>query len=193
FALQHECQHQETICEMLQLIQLRGPEMEDDSSVVAWTSRSENEGFVTVSNPGRAFSDLEVQATTSFVPIPAGRFRMGSHDRHGYDNEKMAHEVQVGAFEMARTPVTAGDWLRFMRDGGYERRELWSEQGWGWRNSENATRPEYWLDERSYAGPRGPRQIDPREPVSSVSWFEADAYARWAGARLPSEIEWEYA
>ena len=114
-----------------------------------------------------------------------------------YDCERPAHRVQVHAFTIDRTPVTNGRHLAFMRDGGYERPELWTQDGWRWRTQSSVTAPEYWrheggddwttraFDER--------RAIGPDEPVCHVSWFEANAHARWAGGRLPTEAEWERA
>jgi iron(II)-dependent oxidoreductase len=172
FALQHECQHQETICEMLQLIQRElGPRE--------------------LPAPQEWRSDLP----KSMVPIPGGRFTMGSDEPFVYDNEREPHEVQVEPFKLARTPVTALEWSEFMRDNGYLTEGLWSEEGWTWRQSENATRPEYWLDpENGYFsyGPLGIRAIHPDEPVCSISHHEAEAYARWINKRLPTEQEWEY-
>ncbi|HEY3782248.1 MAG TPA: SUMF1/EgtB/PvdO family nonheme iron enzyme [Fimbriimonadaceae bacterium] len=183
FALQHECQHQETICEMLQLIQKQR----------ALT------GYLPVAT---GIGDLNgtrnwgVAQPTEFVGIPADKFNMGSCAACVYDNEKQLHEVSVEGFALGRTQVTANQWLDFMRDGGYERRDLWSSAGWAWGEAEGATAPEYWLlvdGDYFYIGAQGLRAMDPQEAVSSIGWYEAEAYLKWAGMRFPTEEEWEYA
>lgn len=172
FAAQHECQHQETIAEMLQLIQTRRPQAPVEGN--EWT-------------PG---------VRGEMVDLAGGPFTMGSDDRHGYDNEKRAHEETVAPFRLSRTPVTAYEWTEFIADGGYRRPELWTAEGWAWREREGATMPEYWMrqdDVWAVHGPWGLRALHPDEPASGLSAHEADAYARWAEKRLPSEAEWEYA
>jgi iron(II)-dependent oxidoreductase len=117
-----------------------------------------------------------------WAAIPAGAFAMGAGpDGFAYDNERPRHLREVPAFRIARRPVTCASWLTFAEGGGYERREWWSDEGWAWKE-------EYDISDAS-DGQRGA----PDAPVCHVSWFEADAFARSCGARLPTEAEWEKA
>jgi gamma-glutamyl hercynylcysteine S-oxide synthase len=128
------------------------------------------------------------------VRVEAGPFPLGAGpDGFAYDNERPQHEVELPAFEIDRAPVTAGDFLGFMADGGYARREWWCEEGWAWRKADGIQRPLYWrADGRERSFDRL-EPIDPDLPVTHVSWYEADAYARSRGKRLPTEVEWEKA
>jgi iron(II)-dependent oxidoreductase len=117
-----------------------------------------------------------------FVEIAAGAFTMGAATTgFAYDNERPAHELVVDAFRIGRTPVTNATWLTFTEGGGYVRREWWSDEGWAWKE-------EYDITHHPGCG-TGPAA----HPVQCVSWFEADAFARAHGARLPTETEWERA
>jgi iron(II)-dependent oxidoreductase len=117
-----------------------------------------------------------------WVQVPAGPFEMGApRDGFAYDNERPWHIVELPAFEIARRPVSNASWMRFSEGGGYERREWWSAEGWAWKLQEDITH-----DPRVASG-------HPAAPVCHVSWFEAEAYARASGMRLPSEAEWEKA
>ncbi len=131
------------------------------------------------------------------VLVPAGAFMMGTDDRAwAYDNERPAHLVEVPAFRMDVAAVTSGQYLRFIEDGGYRRRELWTDDGWRWCQHERAEAPRHWRREArrwSQVVFGRPMPLDPGRPVVHVSWYEADAYARWAGKRLPTESEWEKA
>ncbi|TFZ00369.1 ergothioneine biosynthesis protein EgtB [Ramlibacter humi] len=138
------------------------------------------------------------------VQLPATRWRLGS-EKGGFvfDVEQWAHEVEVPEFEIDAQPVSWSQYVEFVDDGGYDRQELWRDDGWAWL--ERLAQSE---------GRRGPRHVDqigvasgavlqdlfgrptrmaPQQPAMHVSWWEADAYARWSGRRLPTEVEWEVA
>ena len=130
---------------------------------------------------------------------PAGRASVG-HEGEGFafDNETPRHELLLAPYEIASRPVTCGEVLEFIRDGGYRRPALWLSDGWSCVQAEGWSAPAYWrLDADGRAGEQftlhGWRPIDPSEPACHLSYYEAAAYAEWAGARLPSEFEWEAA
>ncbi len=112
-----------------------------------------------------------------------------------FDNELPRHPVHLRPFALASRTVTCGEWLAFVDDGGYRRPELWLSDGWAAVQAQGWHGPLYW---REHAGNwllftlGGEREVDPEEPVCHVSYYEADAYARWADARLPTEAEWEH-
>jgi iron(II)-dependent oxidoreductase len=170
---QHEQQHLETIAATLQLM----------------TARDWRPTALARPRPGRAASHE--------VFLPGGPVRLGSDAPWAYDNERPAHTAHVADFFLDSHPVTNGDYAVFVASGGYEDARWWTPEGFAWVRREGLGHPLFWLPQ-----PRGrwrrrrfgwEEPLPPDEPVQHVSWYEADAYARWAGKRLPTEAEWERA
>ena len=132
------------------------------------------------------------------VLVAAGSFPLGaSDDPWAYDNERPAHEVGAAPFWIDTAPVTNRAYLEFVDAGGYRDQRLWAADGWAWRWKEQVEHPLFWRREGGGSWSRirfgHVEPLPPDEPVQHISWFEADAYARWVGRRLPTEEEWELA
>ena len=116
-----------------------------------------------------------------YATVPGGLAAIGDDGIAALDNERAAHSIDVAAFRLARRPATQAQFAAFMADGGYARRDVWTAAGWAWREAEGVDRPFHW------------NGAAPDHPVAGVSAHEAEAFCRWAGARLPTEFEWEHA
>lgn len=151
--------------------------------------------------PGDAASGLH-PAPACGAPLawherPGGIAQVGAAAEAGFafDNETPRHRVLLRPHRIASRPVSCGEYLDFMRDGGYRRPEFWLSDGWAAVQAQDWQAPLYWADAEGGAvfTLQGPRAIDADEPVCHLSFYEAAAYAAWAGARLPTEFEWEAA
>jgi gamma-glutamyl hercynylcysteine S-oxide synthase len=166
--IQHEHQHNET---MLQTLQLAEPGVYSPARTPA---------------PGAAARGARL--------VEGGSFELGDAGADfAYDNERPRHAVALPAFRIDRAPVTNAAYSEFVADGGYTRRELWSDEGWEQRRREGWERPLYWTADGGVRRFDRVVELEPELPVMHVSFFEAEAFARWRGARLPSEAEWERA
>ena len=170
--IQHEHQHDETILATLQLMEAPGYRPTTPVPPAGSAKRGE-------------------------VLIPGGTFVMGTDSEPwAYDNERPAHTLELPSFYIDVVPTTNGDYRAFVDSGGYEQRQWWSDDGWAWRVEAQLEHPQFWIRsgaswDRLRFGWTEPLPDD--EPVQHVCWYEADAYARWAGKRLPTEEEWERA
>ena len=188
--IQHEGQHQETMLQSLDL-QAEGGGQGNGSSGGESPSADH-------AKPVEPAERVESVDDSLRVHVPGGLFLMGTDDRTwAYDNERGRHQVSVAAFDIERYPVTNRRWARFMDDGGYERSELWSAGGNGWRIAPGCEgRPQGWAargTERTVRRFGEVHTLLPDEPVQHVCYWEAEAFARWCGGRLPTEAEWEKA
>ena len=172
--LQHEYQHNETILQTLQL----------------------KKGEPYHAPRARAFARRQ-SAPGEMVSFPGGMVTIGTEDRSAaYDNERPRHEVDLLPFLIDRHPVTNGRYLEFITDGAYQRAELWSEGGRRWLTESGANAPKYWTRDGDSWISRTmdlTRAVDPARPVCHVCYYEAEAFAKWDGKRLPTEFEWEAA
>jgi iron(II)-dependent oxidoreductase len=173
--LQHEYQHGETILQTLQL----------------------KEGAPYHPPVRRSFPAPHSSVSPGMVRFPGGFVELGTADRSAaYDNERPLHAVHLRPFWIDATPVTNGAYLEFIEAGGYRRREWWSDAGLAWLAESDVSAPKHWVRENGAWYTRTMdlvRPLDPDRPVCHVCWHEAEAFARFAGKRLPTEAEWEAA
>jgi gamma-glutamyl hercynylcysteine S-oxide synthase len=177
--LEHEQQHQETLAYLFQLL---------SPSKKTRPAESETLGKRHDAAPANA---------GEMATLAGGDFLMGASDgAFAYDNELPLHAVHVPAFKIDKLLATNEEYAHFIREGGYRRREWWSEEGWARRESENWNAPLYWTQQNGdWHAQRmfDEGLIEPHHPVTGVSWYEAEAYARFLNKRLPTEAEWEKA
>ncbi|QNP48746.1 ergothioneine biosynthesis protein EgtB [Diaphorobacter aerolatus] len=183
--LQHEQQHQELLLTDVKHLLSRNP---------LWPAYRE-------STERRANEGNHAPAHARWHAHAGGLLQIG-HEGHGFafDNERPRHSVFLQPFEIAEQLVTNAQYLEFIEDGGYRDPALWLAEGWDWRAAQALEAPLYWRRSDADASQssqwqefslEGPQALAPRQPVVHLSYFEADAFARWAGARLPTEAEWE--
>jgi ergothioneine biosynthesis protein EgtB len=189
--LNHEQQHQELLVTDIKHVFAQNP-LYPVFAVAGIGDPGRNKNGDAQDGPG---STIPATARQRFIEFDEATLLIG-HDGDGfsYDNESPRHRALVGRFALSNRLITNGEYLEFMQAGGYSRPEFWLSLGWTTVNEQRWRAPLYW-EERDGAWWNftlsGFRQVDEAEPVTHISYFEADAYANWAGARLPTEFEWE--
>ena len=174
FLVQHYSQHYETLL-----------------AILTQRALTETEDFQ-VDKPFR--ERLSEPATVSIEP---GHYRVGGTTPTAYDNELPAQQATLGPYRIACNPVTNSEYLAFMNAGGYRKKSLWSDTGWQWSQQHAINSPNHWRSDNSKnwygTGVRGVYEIDGDDVLHGISWYEATAYANWAGGNLPHEHQWEVA
>lgn len=144
--------------------------------------------------PAPAVSADPRRGEPGWLEFKAGLYPIGATgDGFSFDNENPRHSVYLEDFAIAARPVTVAEYLEFVEAGGYRDPRHWLSDGWDWLCRSGCEAPLYWRSDRRIQTLAGPRPLRPDEPVCHLSYYEADAYARWRGARLPLESEWEVA
>jgi ergothioneine biosynthesis protein EgtB len=144
-----------------------------------------------------AYGELPSPACFAIEPLTWHRGREGvveigaGDDSFAFDSERPRHNAFLAPHELASRKVSNKEWREFIADGGYETPTLWLSDGWAWIQQEGITAPLYWREDGTEFTLGGRREIDDAAPVAHISFYEADAFARWAQARLPTEAEWE--
>ncbi len=178
-AIYHEDMHTETLHHIRQTLRYPRPQLRN------------------VQPPG-----LQPAMDVSFEPhdveIPGGLYQLGATPDIPFvwDNEKWAYPIEIPPFKISATPVTVGEYVQFVEAGGYKERSIWSDEGWAWRTQGQTQQPIYWQRDTSGWTAQWFDQTLPLQmytPIMHINWYEANAYATWAGRRLPTEAEWELA
>ena len=175
FLINHHSQHLETIKSILNIIQLKKSDyLESNFKLIS-------------------------PAVFKFDPliIKEGNYKYGNQDgAFSYDNEKPINEVNINTFSIAKNLITVSQWLGFIIEEGYYRKELWDAKGWLWKNKKNVSKPLNWVflnDKLSLCTPNGYKKPKGNEPVIHISLYELEAFAKWKGLKIPHEIQWEIA
>lgn len=175
FVLQHESQHSEIITFVLELVNKESRVKSQESKVLSQESKLVNldSGLLSVDSAKRV----------EMIQIPAGEFEMGDDSVDALDNERPVQRVYLETYWIDRYPVTCQQYRAFMEAGGYQNPRWWSKAGWEWLQTQQVTQPLNWCENPMWDN----------HPVCGVSWYEAEAYSRFVGKRLPTEAEWEKA
>jgi ergothioneine biosynthesis protein EgtB len=176
FLIQHYSQHIETMHMVLTEMQIQNSDSKFAPSKILKNNNSKKD----------------------FVTIEAEKYSIGSDDQDSpYDNEHLAHIIELDSFNIATSPVSNSEYLEFMNVGGYSKKDYWSDDGWEWCNNKEITHPHHWRLQNNSAwygiNHEGPFSLEEDHPIHGLNHFEAEAYAKWAGGRLPHEYEWEVA
>lgn len=200
--IQHESQHSETIAFVLQLQRWGVGRAEvKRSQCVAGVPKAETGEIISAvychpvvatdvqkstaksQESAEILAPLPITDINKMIEIPAGEFDQGNECIDALDNERPVHRVNLETYWIDRYPVTCGQYQRFMEAGGYYNPNWWSNAGWAWLQHQQVTQPLYWAEHSCWTN----------HPVCGVSWYEAEAYARFVDKRLPTEAEWEKA